>query len=314
MSVGQNESLGKLRENPIMKNLSSGEWMERKSYLWRTLIRPSVSQEKKLTKEIQAKIKDRFESIGRVVVEKGVPAALDQATRNLYDDSVLDPLFSMYKTVGVFYARMMFRKAVTDATDLMKGLSIRTQIKAVNSFGQIWENALVEYLRLHGIKFVSDISNTTREEIIRILQSAITEGWSETRIIDSLLNSRMHRARAERIARTETTRAINAGILLAAAAVPYEVRKEWITAEDERVRGRPFSHVALHGRSIPIELSFNNGENIRFPGDPNASASNVINCRCVLNIIPTRDRFGRPIPRQVNALDSDILNRLTNLL
>ena len=116
--------------------------------------------------------------------------------------------------------------------------------------------------------------------------------------------------RAERIARTETTRALNAGILLAAASVPFEVRKEWITAEDERVRGRPFSHVVLHGRSLPIDLSFNNGENIRFPGDPNASASNVINCRCVLNIIPSRDQFGRPIPRQVNASDMDILNLL----
>jgi hypothetical protein len=216
----------------------------------------------------------------------------------------------MYKTVGIFYAKMMFRKTVTDATDLMKGLSIVAQQKAVNSFGQIWEDALVQYLRMHGMKFVSDISNTTREDIIKILQSAITDGWSETRIIDALLNTKMHKARAERIARTETTRAINAGILLAAAAVPYEVRKEWITAEDERVRNRPFSHVSLHGRSLPIELAFNNGENIRFPGDPNASASNVINCRCVLNIIPTRDQFGRPIPRRVNALDSDILNRM----
>jgi len=288
--------------------MSPQELVDRKSYQWRTLVRPAAGQENRLRVKIQAEIRKRFESIARVVMEKGVPAALDKATRDLYDDSVLEPLFAHYKTVGVFYARMTYRKVLMDASDAAKGLSLRIQAKAVNGFGQVWENALVEYLRLHGIKFVSDISETTRSEMVKILQAAITQGWSENRIIDSLLNGRMHKSRAERIARTETTRALNAGILLAAASVPFEVRKEWITAEDERVRGRPFSHVVLHGRSLPLELPFNNGENIRFPGDPNASASNVINCRCVLNIIPTRDQFGRPIPRQVNATDFDILN------
>jgi len=58
---------------------------------------------------------------------------------------------------------------------------------------------------------------------------------------------------------------------------------KWQTEKDGIVRGgegADFSHVALDDVSALIKTGFNNGEKIMFPLDPQASAANIINCRC----------------------------------
>lgn len=88
--------------------------------------------------------------------------------------------------------------------------------------------------------------------------------------------------RANRIARTETHRVINAGTLQAAKEeqqVSGEVlRKAWVCTWDERTRDE---HFAADGQTVPIDGKFMiGGYEADFPGDPNLPAHLSINCRC----------------------------------
>jgi len=60
-----------------------------------------------------------------------------------------------------------------------------------------------------------------------------------------------------------------------------QIFRRWVTQRDERVRG---SHKSIHGTVKPLGEEFitGNGNRLRFPGDPNAPASETVNCRCML--------------------------------
>lgn len=83
--------------------------------------------------------------------------------------------------------------------------------------------------------------------------------------------------RSERIARTETTAAYNAGAEQAYVeeGAAYKV---WLCAPDDRTRE---AHLEANGTCIAVDDSFDvDGDFLSFPGDPSGSAGNVINCRC----------------------------------
>ena len=88
-------------------------------------------------------------------------------------------------------------------------------------------------------------------------------------------------SRAYRIARTELGMAMNTGHDEGARQVSQEfdlvLEKGWASARDGRVRA---SHAEIHGMFVGMDEAFPNG--LMYPGDPNGSAEEVINCRCVL--------------------------------
>jgi len=89
--------------------------------------------------------------------------------------------------------------------------------------------------------------------------------------------------RAELIARTEVTRAFNAGSLAGAQALGEfgPVEKVWITGLDERVRD---THLEAEGQYVPIGESFTvGGWAMSAPGD--GPAEEVVNCRCSMNFL-----------------------------
>lgn len=280
---------------------------------WREQIRSSVGHETVLYNAMRSAISKRYRATAEIVRMQGVSMAMASTSRLLYDDSIFEPLMKMYMDVAMFYAKRTYREVINRNDGTSKGLKIPVHWKSIGRFEPVWRSAIETFLRQHGVTFVGDINETTRRDLLRILTKMSTAGAGESEVITALTQSNIPAVRAMRIARTEVTRALNAGILLAGAALPFEVYKEWLTAEDEKVRGNPFSHIALHGTVLPLNSSFNNGEEIRFPGDPLASAENVINCRCTLNLLPNLDPLGRPILREENILDTDILFRLTDL-
>ena len=95
------------------------------------------------------------------------------------------------------------------------------------------------------------------------------------------------RLRAQTIARTEALRAIHTANDIAyrqaingGALNILEVEREWWTALDERVRG---SHAALHGITRRVDETFPAaGGPLRYPGDPEGPAEEVVGCRCTL--------------------------------
>lgn len=93
----------------------------------------------------------------------------------------------------------------------------------------------------------------------------------------------MTQARAETIARTTSTAAFEAGQYDAFQANGIAAR-EWLTTRDGRQRP---GHGEANGQRKPIGDPFEVRadtdkpfEQLRYPGDPSASAENVVRCRC----------------------------------
>lgn len=94
--------------------------------------------------------------------------------------------------------------------------------------------------------------------------------------------------RANRIARTELTAAVNGGQyrahLTLAAAEGVEPRKQWMATTDERTRP---SHAAANGQVRDLSRPFAiGGAPLMYPGDPAGPAEETVNCRCALVVIP----------------------------
>jgi len=93
--------------------------------------------------------------------------------------------------------------------------------------------------------------------------------------------------RSEVIGRTEALRSAHEGTeemyqqaIDAGQVDPQKLQRTWITARDERVRG---SHARLNGERRPLGEAWQADEGeLKYPGDPDAPASETVQCRCVL--------------------------------
>jgi len=168
---------------------------------------------------------------------------------------------------------------------------------AVTKQEDAFRRRMQEYLERVGAEKVTQISETTRQDLVQLLQEAIEEGLgidrTSERISDAL--STITRRRATIISRTEIIPASNAAVSAGARETGLALDKEWISAQDNRVRRIPrddFDHLDADGQIVDMDEPFIvTGEELMFPGDTSrgASAGNVIQCRCAHAPIP-KDR------------------------
>ena len=102
---------------------------------------------------------------------------------------------------------------------------------------------------------------------------------------------------ARRIVRTEATNAANYATEQAALNLfpGQNMTKTWKSGYDARVRD---AHKAANNQMVPFNSKFEvGGESLQRPGDPEGSASNVINCRCSMIVLPIEgaNTIGAPI-------------------
>jgi len=65
--------------------------------------------------------------------------------------------------------------------------------------------------------------------------------------------------------------------------VREELKKEWISMRDDKVRD---DHAEADGQTVGLDDFFLvGGEQLEYPGDPNGSIENIINCRCIVGYI-----------------------------
>jgi HK97 family phage portal protein len=139
------------------------------------------------------------------------------------------------------------------------------------------DKRLVEFLRGKEIKIV-DINDRIRTGV----REALAEAQETTLTVNELQESifsvmQDSRARALRIARTETTSAAN-GVEYVSHNIAGVKTHMWLAALDENTRD---SHLAcMREGDIAVGTKFSNG--LRFPGDPSGEAGEVVNCRCSL--------------------------------
>jgi SPP1 gp7 family putative phage head morphogenesis protein len=144
------------------------------------------------------------------------------------------------------------------------------------------------FIDQHTADRVVQISDSLRAQIVEIIRQGLEEQLSTDEVAQAIVDAtqgEMAAFRARRIARTETHTAANAGQLAAARRSPLKYQKQWLAVEDARTRE---AHAAANGQTVELDEPFVvGGEEMMMPGDPNASAGNVINCRCTVLYVPT---------------------------
>ena len=122
------------------------------------------------------------------------------------------------------------------------------------------------------------------QKITSEITQGILTGESIPKIASRLQNiTDMNRNSAIRNARTAITGAENAGRVESyhyAESIGITLKKEWLATLDDRTRDE---HRALDGQRVDIDEPFTvGGDEIMFPGDPNAEGYLVYGCRCTL--------------------------------
>lgn len=221
----------------------------------------------------------------------GVEYAKSKMNNELINTRVSQVIQDIYLTVGSFFANATLRE-------------INSLEKKGFGIDEKWVAALINYFRTDLLtEAVFPVSETTRIQIMAVLSKAQTEGWGVERIVRELSNDELTIYRARMIVRTESTRAMFYGQKLGEQESNWESIKIWIAADDHRTR---HSHnkvdddktdsrfaVPVYKGGVQIGVDMMEG-----PGDPKASAGNLINCRCTIARRLKKDENGKFIRKR----------------
>ena len=251
--------------------------------------------EDKYFKQIRASITKQFKKFASDVNKYGVDGARSRLGLELWSSELVKIFERMYKETVITFGNATYRV-----------LKIEANQKADTfGFNRDWTKAVMEFLTNQGFTLVSDITKTTKDKLLSIVDKGVNEGLGVDEIVKIILSDEQlsySAFRARRIVRTEVMRASNIGAMEGAKAHSFEVDKQWISARDIRTRRIPrnqFDHVALDGIVVDFDETFNSvgkeGEQVEAmqPGDITQPAGFTINCRCAVGFIPKRDANGR---------------------
>jgi len=239
--------------------------------------------EKAFIPKVYAAIRSQYQAAIEAVKAKGVQAAQG----NIHGDVINKELAPVIEELYRVAASMALKK-------------YKPNKKAFGSAPE-FINAVIEYFRKFLLdKVVLPVSQTTIDDIEKILQDALNSGWGVDRTVKELGNSEIPVWRAKLIVRTESARATNFAQMAAADQEDVEMEKMWIAIEDNRTR-KSHSHAGVDGQRVDIDQPFSNG--LMFPGDPNGSAAETCNCRCTMGYFAKRDANGNTIPKKSTALN-----------
>lgn len=140
----------------------------------------------------------------------------------------------------------------------------------------------VEWVQDHAAETIKGISDTTRQDIADLVESAFEEQFDVRELASQIESLVGDDARAETIARTETMRASNEGQkqlwdqATVAGLLTGDEKQEWIVTPDDRLC--PICE-PMDGETTPLDGKFrlNTGESVDGPpAHPN--------CRCTIGL------------------------------
>lgn len=218
---------------------------------------------------------------------------------NVQSQPIFEAYSFVYTTIGLTHGRRV-------------GLGINREIKRFDNdlFSRFFQNSIIEWIRENvGYRIVS-VSETIAKRIGRLIEVAADEGMSVYEM-QKYLRKRVGdpsftKYQALRIARTEVTGASNHAAAVAAENSGIVLEKVWIATKDGRTRRKPrdqFDHMHMDGVAVgqydKFTLRSRGGivDELEYPGAPNGSAGDVVNCRCTHAYKPMRDADGFVITR-----------------
>src|SRR5690606_27849132 len=159
---------------------------------------------------------------------------------------------------------------------------------------QFWNTLMNQYLNTYMVTRVLDVSKNTARQIVATIEQQRVLGKTVDEIRKHLeKEARRQQVRANTIARTEATNAMNKAQVLALNSSGRQWEKSWDAIRDERTRD---AHFAVDPELwIDLDEPFNvGGELLGYPGDITlgATAWNLCNCRCSLRFREKGQRYG----------------------
>ena len=206
-------------------------------------------------------------------------------------EKIFDSYVKVYSEVGTKHGKRV-------------GVQINKQINqknfSVDGFLNEFQRTLIDFLVTNEGSRITSVRRSYVKFLTQIMSKGIEEGKTISMIstdMTKLIKSRnFYRWQALRIARTETTAASNYAATVSSSVSGVLMDKVWVSALDARTRRPPeskFDHYNMNQIKVPLDKPFNvSGENLMFPGDPNGSGSNVVNCRCSVAQVVRRDANG----------------------
>jgi uncharacterized protein with gpF-like domain len=201
------------------------------------------------------------------------------------------------------YSQMITASITTFGSRVFEqGKAAGVVLEQKQSFATILRDSAITYIQGEAIRGrITGVELTTRQSLINVIARSFLEGLTNAETASAILEvlPAISKSRARTIARTETHGAANYGANVAAKRSGLPMNREWLSAQDTRTRtienGDLFDHIGAMGQVVgpdePFQIAKLDGgtEALMFPGDPNGSAANVINCRCSLGFIVDRD-------------------------
>jgi len=193
----------------------------------------------------------------------------------------------LYNTIGLLHGKRVLK-------------DIERQEKSL--FTDNFQREVAKFLTNFGGQRIVTVSKSLADWLISEIAKGQQEGVSISQTVTNILKKRsFYRWQLLRIARTESTAASNYASDAASSSTGIVLQKVWVSAQDPRTRIVPedaFDHFHMNNKRVddgqPFQVPTKRGgiEFMRFPGDPNGSAGDVINCRCAMVKVPKRDSNG----------------------
>lgn len=195
--------------------------------------------------------------------ENGKPLTLIQVSHRKAINNILKPAW--------LFCMRTFGERILNSKHTRKSLIVKSAEDNFNDY-------MHEYIILHGAKKVKNISDTTLQPFFDADLSNVDIAKKLRANIPAVSNYR-----AALIARTEMHSASNYAVSKAVKSLEFSspIVQVWAAINDP-LRTRD-EHAAADGQSVGLEENFNvGGEDLEYPGDPNGSGWNTINCRCAV--------------------------------
>lgn len=167
---------------------------------------------------------------------------------------------------------------------------------------------ITEQIKQSNFKFSEKTRQRITKEINEILTHSETEGIGPYQVAEQIRDkfAELKGYEANRIARTEINRADNTyryDDIMNNKLIDYI---QWHGHDDGKERD---SHIKCNGEIIRKGELFSNG--LRYPGDPQAPAKEVINCRCT--IVPYIPPFDKMVPTGMDSFkEGDLIDKPEN--
>jgi hypothetical protein len=215
------------------------------------------------------------------------PSSLQMVVDNFQvdQDFIRDAYKEIFVKTGVDFAEFNYNQFRKSHAGAYETKDINEDIRR-----SVWLRQLLDYVDTDCGELIQETTRNLfagiQSNAQKAIQLAAQEGWGAERTAKEIikLQGRIDRNTAMRIARTEVMRASNEGAMKGVAQFGIALYKVWLSTSDGRERDW---HGSMNGVKVDMNENFTvNGEPMKQPGDPDASAKNTINCRCAVAFEP----------------------------